>query len=107
VVDLTASGTVLGYGRDQAVALVALSHRRGDDHRRFGGLHQSGTAAITVRAKRVRTVPPGLVIVHLRAVPDDIVLARSQGAEPPAPIDSVSPQQFMKVVLAVQAALRP
>jgi CubicO group peptidase (beta-lactamase class C family) len=52
-------------------------------------------------------VPPGLVIVHLRAVPDDVVLARSQGAEPPAPIDSVSPQQFMKVVRAVQAALRP
>jgi CubicO group peptidase (beta-lactamase class C family) len=52
-------------------------------------------------------VPPGLVIVHLRAVPDDIVLARSQGAKPPAPIDSVSPQQFMKVVRAVQAALRP
>jgi CubicO group peptidase (beta-lactamase class C family) len=52
-------------------------------------------------------VPPGLVIVHLRSVPDDIVLARSQGAELPAPIDSVSPQQFMKVVRAVQAALRP
>ena len=52
-------------------------------------------------------VPPGLVIVHLRAVPDDVVLARSQGAEPPAPIDSVSPQQFMKVARAVQAALRP
>jgi CubicO group peptidase (beta-lactamase class C family) len=52
-------------------------------------------------------VPPGLVIVHLRAVPDDIVLARSQGVEPPAPIDSVSPQQFMKVVRAVQATLRP
>jgi CubicO group peptidase (beta-lactamase class C family) len=52
-------------------------------------------------------VPPGLVIVHLRAVPDDVVLARSQGTEPPTPIDSVSPQQFMKVVLAVKAALRP
>jgi CubicO group peptidase (beta-lactamase class C family) len=52
-------------------------------------------------------VPPGLVIVHLRAVPDDIVLARTQGARPPAPIDSVSPQQFMKLVRAVQAALRP
>lgn len=52
-------------------------------------------------------VPPGLVIVHLRAVPDDIVLARSQGTQPPAPIDSVSPQQFMKLVRAVQAALRP
>jgi CubicO group peptidase (beta-lactamase class C family) len=51
-------------------------------------------------------VPPGLVIVHLRAVPDDIVLARSQGTQP-APIDSVSPQQFMKVVRAVRAALRP
>jgi CubicO group peptidase (beta-lactamase class C family) len=51
-------------------------------------------------------VPPGLVIVHLRAVPDDIVIARSQGAQP-APIDSVSPQQFMKVVRAVLAALRP
>ncbi len=51
-------------------------------------------------------VPPGLVIVHLRAVPDDIVLARSQGTQPSAPIDSVSPQQFMKLVRAVQAALR-
>jgi len=47
------------------------------------------------------------VIVHLRAVPDDIVLARSQGAEPPALIDSVSPQQFMKVARTEQAALRP
>jgi CubicO group peptidase (beta-lactamase class C family) len=52
-------------------------------------------------------VPPGLVIVHLRAVPDDIVLARTQGAQLPAPIDSVSPQQFMKLVRAVQATLRP
>jgi CubicO group peptidase (beta-lactamase class C family) len=51
-------------------------------------------------------VPPGLVIVHQRAVPDDVVLARSQGAEPPAQVDSVSPQQFMKVVLMVRAALR-
>jgi CubicO group peptidase (beta-lactamase class C family) len=52
-------------------------------------------------------VPPGLVVVHLRAVPDDVVLARSQGVEPPAPIDSVSPEQFMKVVRLVMAALRP
>jgi CubicO group peptidase (beta-lactamase class C family) len=52
-------------------------------------------------------VPPGLVIVHQRAVPDDVVLARTQGAPAPASIDSVSPQQFMKVVRAVQAALRP
>ena len=51
-------------------------------------------------------VPPGLVIVHLRAVPDDIVLARSQGTQP-APIDSVSPQQFMTVVRAVLTALLP
>lgn len=51
-------------------------------------------------------VPPGLVIVHLRAVPDDIVLARSQSAEPPAAIDSVTPQQFIEVVRAVVAALR-
>jgi CubicO group peptidase (beta-lactamase class C family) len=51
-------------------------------------------------------VPPGLVIVHLRAVPDDIVLARTQDVQPPAPIESVSPLQFMKVVRAVQAALR-
>ncbi|WP_157437307.1 hypothetical protein [Actinoplanes subtropicus] len=52
-------------------------------------------------------MPPGLVIVHLRAVPDDIVLARSQGVQPPATIDSVSPQQFVKVVRAVLAARRP
>jgi CubicO group peptidase (beta-lactamase class C family) len=52
-------------------------------------------------------VPPGLVIVHLRAVPDDVVLARSQGLQPPVTIDSVSPQQFMRVVRAVLAALRP
>jgi CubicO group peptidase (beta-lactamase class C family) len=51
-------------------------------------------------------VPPGLVIVHLRAVPDDTVLARAQGVQPPAPIESVSPVQFMKVVRAVRAALR-
>ena len=51
-------------------------------------------------------MPPGLVIVHLRAVPDDTVLARTQGTQPPASIESVSPQQFMKVVRAVQAALR-
>ena len=51
-------------------------------------------------------LPPGLVIVHLRAVPDDIVLARSQGTRP-APIDSVSPQQFMRLARAVLAALRP
>ena len=50
--------------------------------------------------------PPGLVIVHLRAVPEDIVLARSQGTQP-ASIDSVTPQQFMKVVRAVLAAFRP
>jgi CubicO group peptidase (beta-lactamase class C family) len=52
-------------------------------------------------------VPPGLVIVHLRAVPDDVVLARSQGTQPTTAIDSVSPQQFMKLVRAVQATLRP
>ncbi|MEV6604999.1 serine hydrolase [Kutzneria sp. NPDC051319] len=49
--------------------------------------------------------PPGLVIVHQRAVPDDVVLARSQGSEPPVPVDTVSPQQFMKVALMVRAAL--
>lgn len=52
-------------------------------------------------------VPPGLVIVHLRAVPDDVVLARTQGTPVPVPIDSVSPQQFMKVVRVMLAALRP
>jgi hypothetical protein len=52
-------------------------------------------------------VPPGLVVVHLRAVPDDIILARTRGAPAPGSIDSVSPQQFMKVVRVVQAALRP
>jgi CubicO group peptidase (beta-lactamase class C family) len=52
-------------------------------------------------------MPPGLVVVHLRAVPDDVILARTQGTPVPAPIDSVSPQQFMKVVRAMQAVLRP
>jgi CubicO group peptidase (beta-lactamase class C family) len=52
-------------------------------------------------------VPPGLVIVHLRAVPDDVILARTQGTPVPTPIDSVSPQQFMKLVRGMQAALRP
>jgi CubicO group peptidase (beta-lactamase class C family) len=51
-------------------------------------------------------VPPGLVIVHLRAVPDDVVLARSQGTPLPVSVDTVSPQQFMKVALMVRAALR-
>ena len=55
----------------------------------------------------VLCVPPGLVIVHMRAVPDDIILARTQGAPLPAPIDSITPQQFMKLVRAVQAALQP
>lgn len=40
-----------------------------------------------------------------RGCSDSIVLARSQGTQP-APIGSVSPQQFMKVVRAVLAALR-
>jgi CubicO group peptidase (beta-lactamase class C family) len=52
-------------------------------------------------------VPPRLVIVHLRAVPDDVILARTQSRPAPTPIDSVTPQQFMKVVRAVQATLRP
>lgn len=52
-------------------------------------------------------MPPGLVIAHLRAVPDDVILARTQGAPAPPPIDSVSPQQFMTVVRAVQDTLRP
>src|SRR6185437_8417743 len=33
-------------------------------------------------------VPPGLLVVHLRAVPDDGVLARSQGTQLPDPLDS-------------------
>jgi CubicO group peptidase (beta-lactamase class C family) len=52
-------------------------------------------------------VPPGLVIVHLRAVPDDIIRARTESPPAPTPIDFVSPQQFMKLVREVQAALRP
>ena len=52
-------------------------------------------------------VPPGLVIVHLRSVPDDVILARTRSTPAPAPIGSVSPQQFMKVVRAVRATLRP
>jgi CubicO group peptidase (beta-lactamase class C family) len=52
-------------------------------------------------------VPPGLVIVHLRAVPDNVILARTQNTPAPTPTDTVSPQQFMKVVRAVHAALRP
>jgi CubicO group peptidase (beta-lactamase class C family) len=52
-------------------------------------------------------VPPGLVIVHQRAVPDDVILARTRGTPVTTPIDSVSPVQFIKVVRATQAALRP
>ena len=70
-------------------------------------LGQGSFLAIGNFGQYLLCVPPGLVIVHLRAVPDDIVLARSQGTQPSAPIDPVSPQQFMKVVRAVRAALRP
>jgi CubicO group peptidase (beta-lactamase class C family) len=52
-------------------------------------------------------VPPGLVIVHMRAVPDDVILARTQGTPAPDPIDTVSPQQFMKLVRAARGARRP
>ncbi|WP_433890077.1 serine hydrolase domain-containing protein [Streptomyces sp. CA-111067] len=55
----------------------------------------------------VLCVPPGLVIVHLRAVPDEFILARSQGTPPPTRIDTVGPQQFMRLTRAVQTALHP
>lgn len=50
-------------------------------------------------------VPPGLVIAHLRAVPDDIVVARAKGDHSNG-VDSVSPQQFVRVIGEVLAALR-
>jgi hypothetical protein len=87
------------FNADGTIRLGATLDELGIDD--LGGL-----LAIGNFGQYLLCVPPGLVIVHLRAVPDDIVLARSQGAAP-APIDSVSPQQFMKVVRAVQAALRP
>src|SRR5690242_6200975 len=51
-------------------------------------------------------LPSGLVIVHQRAVPDDIIVARTQNTLPATAIDTVSPQQFMNLVRAVRTALR-
>jgi CubicO group peptidase (beta-lactamase class C family) len=46
-------------------------------------------------------VPPETVVVHQRAVPDDVVLARADGSAPPAPADGVTPRQFMGLVRSV------
>jgi CubicO group peptidase (beta-lactamase class C family) len=51
-------------------------------------------------------VPPGLVVAHLRAVPDEEVVARSQSLAPELASDSVTPKQFMGLVRAVMSATR-
>jgi CubicO group peptidase (beta-lactamase class C family) len=51
-------------------------------------------------------IPPDIVIVHQRAVADDVVLARSQGTAPANPVDGVTPRQFMGLVRLVLAGLR-
>lgn len=47
-----------------------------------------------------------LVIVHRRAVPEEVVIARSQSPEPGLPTDGVTPRQFMGLVRSVIAARR-
>jgi len=52
-------------------------------------------------------VPPlDLVIVHRRAVPEEVVIARSQSPDPGLPADGVTPRQFMDLVRSVIAARR-
>jgi CubicO group peptidase (beta-lactamase class C family) len=43
-------------------------------------------------------VPPEIVVVHQRAVPDDVVVARAEGTAPAAPGDGVTPRQFVGLV---------
>jgi CubicO group peptidase (beta-lactamase class C family) len=50
-------------------------------------------------------IPPGTVVVHQRAVPEDVVLARSDGSVPPTPADTVTPRQFMGLVRSVLKGL--
>ncbi len=52
-------------------------------------------------------IPPATVIVHQRAVADELVRARSQETAPAAPSDTVTPRQFMGLVRLVLAGLRP
>jgi CubicO group peptidase (beta-lactamase class C family) len=46
-------------------------------------------------------IPPATVIVHQRAVPEDLVVARADGTAPATPADGVTPRQFMGLVRSV------
>lgn len=46
-------------------------------------------------------IPPDTVIVHQRAVPEAVVVARADGTAPPTPPDGVTPRQFMGLVRSV------
>jgi len=50
-------------------------------------------------------IPPETVVVHQRSVPDEVVVARAEGTEPPEPPDAVTPRQFMGLVRPVLKAL--
>jgi CubicO group peptidase (beta-lactamase class C family) len=43
-------------------------------------------------------IPPNTVVVHQRAVPDDLVVARADGSAPAGPVGAVTPRQFMGLV---------
>jgi CubicO group peptidase (beta-lactamase class C family) len=51
-------------------------------------------------------VPPDIAIVHQRAVPHEVVVARAQGTTSAVPPDTVTPRQFMGLVRPVLAELR-
>jgi CubicO group peptidase (beta-lactamase class C family) len=46
-------------------------------------------------------IPPETVIVHQRAAPEDLVVARADGSAPATAVDGVSPRQFMGLVRTV------
>jgi CubicO group peptidase (beta-lactamase class C family) len=50
-------------------------------------------------------IQPDIVVVHQRAVPDDVVQARADGTVSPTPSDSVTPRQFMGLVRTVLKGL--
>jgi CubicO group peptidase (beta-lactamase class C family) len=46
-------------------------------------------------------IPPETVVVHQRAVPEDVVVARAAGSVPPGPAGEITPRQFMGLVRSV------
>jgi CubicO group peptidase (beta-lactamase class C family) len=46
-------------------------------------------------------IPPDTVVVHQRAIPEDLVMSRVEGTAPAAPADGVAPRQFMGLVRSV------